>query len=196
MDDPGPFCELPASLLQELTKAVYEHRAGLKHLLHLVIHPQTTSYEINPHGSSFVAMRLLGERKVIPTARIKKLFPKQTIMKDGKFCDHKIPAIPFPSILPGINEKVNSILIVISRCASTLKHVTIRDNTNMPSNHFANFFKNLKTLTHIDIQGSLVDDVGFDGKNIFASHCLPCFIASSLRSHRNQWGPISESKSL
>ena len=38
----------------------------------------------------------------------------------------------------------------------------------MPSNHFANFFKNLKTLTHIDVQGSLVDDVGFDGKNLFA----------------------------
>ena len=77
MDDPGPFCELPASLLQELTKAVYEHRAGLKHLLHLVIHPQTTSYEINPHGSSFVAMRLLGERKVTPTARTKKIFPNE-----------------------------------------------------------------------------------------------------------------------
>ena len=30
-------------------------------------------------------------------------------MKDGKFCDQKIPAIPaFPTILPGINEKVTS----------------------------------------------------------------------------------------
>ena len=45
----------------------------------------------------------------------------------------------------------------------------------MPSNHFANFFKNLKTLTHIDVQGSLVDDVGFDGKNLFVPHFLQFF---------------------
>ena len=29
-------------------------------------------------------------------------------MKDGKFCDQKIPAIPFPTILPGIIGKVTS----------------------------------------------------------------------------------------
>ena len=64
LDDPGPFEDFPPGLLEDLTRALYEHRAGLKHLLHLVIHSQTTVYDINPHGSSFVAMRFLGERQV------------------------------------------------------------------------------------------------------------------------------------
>ena len=62
LDDPGPFEDFPPGMLEELTRAMYEHRAGLKHLLHLVIHSQTTVYDINPHGSSFVAMRFLAER--------------------------------------------------------------------------------------------------------------------------------------
>ena len=62
LDTDGPFVDWPTSLLKDLSKAIYEKRSGHKHLLHLVIQPQLTSFEILQHGSFHVAMMLLQER--------------------------------------------------------------------------------------------------------------------------------------
>ena len=117
--DKGPFFDWPSNLLQDLTKVIYQIRAGHKHLLHLVVQPQVHAYEIHPHGSAFVAMRLLSER-----------------------------------------------------CSSTLKNVSIKCNSNLSPNHFANFLKKLTNLTHIDVSGSVVDDIGFEAIGLNGAHLV------------------------
>ena len=58
----SPFSSWPANLLEDLSKAVYAKRAGLKHLLYQVIQPQITHYTILIHGSIHVAMDLVSKR--------------------------------------------------------------------------------------------------------------------------------------
>ena len=54
----GPFVDWPTNLLEEVAKALYDKRSGLKHLIHLVIQPHMTSFSIRAQFSIFDKSRL------------------------------------------------------------------------------------------------------------------------------------------
>ena len=54
----GPFVDWPPNLLEEVMEALYAKRSGLKHLIHLVIQPQMTSFSIKAQFSIFDKSRL------------------------------------------------------------------------------------------------------------------------------------------
>ena len=58
----GPFADWPTSMIVEVCEAVYQTRAGNKHLMHLVIHPQLDNFCIRGRGSVYFVMRVLRER--------------------------------------------------------------------------------------------------------------------------------------
>ena len=53
-----------------------------------------------------------------------------------------------------INYDINKLLINIV--------VLSRANRNLPPNHFEGFFKTFPNLTHIDLWGSIIDDIGIN----------------------------------
>ena len=55
----GPFVDWPPNLLEEVMEALYAKRSGLKHLIHLVIQPQMTSFSIKAQFSIFDKSRLV-----------------------------------------------------------------------------------------------------------------------------------------
>lgn len=58
----SPFHDWPGSLLEDLSNTIYSRRAGLAHLLYPVIQPQMRHYDIQIHGSIYVAMDLVSKR--------------------------------------------------------------------------------------------------------------------------------------
>ena len=65
----GPFVDWPPNLLEEVMEALYAKRSGLKHLIHLVIQPQMTSFSIRAQFSIFDKSRLVpGSSHILVTS--------------------------------------------------------------------------------------------------------------------------------
>ena len=62
MNKQGPFADWPTSMILDMCKEVYITRSGLKHHIHLVIHPQMDTFNIALNGSVYYVMRALKER--------------------------------------------------------------------------------------------------------------------------------------
>jgi len=61
-DIPGPFIDLPTSILEDLVKVIYEHRGLPKETLHQLILPQLEGYAVQSRSSRHIQTQLIEER--------------------------------------------------------------------------------------------------------------------------------------
>jgi len=61
-DIPGPFVQLPTSLLEDLMDVIYEERGLPKETLHQLILPQLEGYTVQMRSSRHIQTQLIGER--------------------------------------------------------------------------------------------------------------------------------------
>jgi len=61
-DIPGPFTDLPSSLLEDLMRVIYELRGLPKETLHQLILPQLQGYTVQTRSSRHIQTQLVGER--------------------------------------------------------------------------------------------------------------------------------------
>merc|ERR1712106_1146777 len=62
MDIPGPFIDLPSSLLEELMRVIYDLRGLPKETLHQIILHQLQGYTVQMRASRHIQTQLIGER--------------------------------------------------------------------------------------------------------------------------------------
>ena len=125
-------------MILEMCKEVYITRSGLKHHIHLVIQPHMDTFCVALNGSVYYVMRALKER-CAESLRVLKF-------------RSKIEYDKLTNIL--YNHDINKLSINIV--------VLSRANRNLPPNHFEGFFKTFPNLTHIDLWGSIIDDIGIN----------------------------------
>lgn len=61
-DIPGPFTDLPSSLLEDLTQVIYQQRGLPNETLHQLILPQLESYTVQTRSSRHIQTQLIGDR--------------------------------------------------------------------------------------------------------------------------------------
>eukprot|EP00092_Neocalanus_flemingeri_P048628 GFUD01055542.1.p1 GENE.GFUD01055542.1~~GFUD01055542.1.p1 ORF type:complete len:481 (+),score=77.20 GFUD01055542.1:123-1565(+) len=108
LDIPGPFTDLPSSLLEELVQVIYDHKGLPNETLHQLILPQLESYKIQMRSSRHIQTNLIGQR-----------------------C-----------------EKLKSLDFAYSKSIQPM--------------FYTKFFRNFPNLVRINLQGTIIDNEGFD----------------------------------
>ena len=143
-----------------MCKAVYQIRSGLKHHIHLLILPQCDNFCIGLNGSVYFVMRALKER-CATNLRILTL----------RCYNWKI--IITTNNLNQMNP-INSYFYLLKTIFAIFMSLYFRSNHYLPPHHFVEFFKSFPNLTHIDLWGSIIDDIGINsiGEFIFNPHVI------------------------